>query len=77
VNFEVAGRPRNRRVEGEDCGGQLLLLEAQVAGLQLLVSDLLRTNQDLRQELAQLEWIGQLTAPATHPQPRPDRSTAG
>jgi hypothetical protein len=45
---------------------------AQYISLQALVGELLLTNQKLREQLAQLAQSLQLTATATHPQPRLD-----
>ena len=48
---------------------------AQYISLQALVGELLLTNQKLREQLAQLAQLAQslqLTATATHPQPRLD-----
>lgn len=52
---------------------ELQILEAQYKGLQTLVGELLLTNQKLRAEVADLRKLADPTAPATHPQPRPDR----
>jgi hypothetical protein len=49
---------------------ELQALEAQLKGLQLLVHELLLTNQELRTELAKQGKT--LSASATHPQPRQD-----
>jgi hypothetical protein len=46
-------------------------LEAQRRSLQLLVSELLLANQQLRLELAHFRQK-EPSAPATHPQPRQD-----
>jgi hypothetical protein len=52
---------------------EIQALEAQRLSLQLLVSELLVANQLLRTEVADLKKKGGPTAPATPPQPRPDR----
>jgi hypothetical protein len=52
---------------------ELQLLEAHYQGLQMLVSELLVTNQELRNEVARLKKASQPTAPATHPPQHPDR----
>jgi hypothetical protein len=52
--------------------GELEVLEAHYQGLQILVGELLLTNQQLRLEVARLKQTRDATAPATHPQPRPD-----
>ena len=52
---------------------ELQVLEAQYKGLQTLVGELLLTNQKLRAEVAELRKQTNPTAPATHPQLRPDR----
>ncbi len=52
---------------------ELEALDAERTNLQLLVSELLFANQQLRLEVAKLKREGGLSAPATHPQPRPDR----
>jgi hypothetical protein len=51
---------------------ELQALEAQRTSLQLLVSELLLANQKLRLEMAKLKQANELSAPATHPQPRLD-----
>jgi hypothetical protein len=50
---------------------ELQALEARCRGLQLLVSELLLANQKLRLQVAKLTQVNELSAPATHPQPRP------
>jgi len=50
-----------------------LALEAQNMSLQLLVSELLLTNHQLRMEVAQLKQKSVVTAPAIHPPQRQDR----
>jgi hypothetical protein len=50
-------------------------LAAQRTSLQLLVSELLLENQNLRMTIAKLQQTGAAgrpNAPATHPQPRQD-----
>jgi hypothetical protein len=53
---------------------QIQALEAQSAGLQALVCELLQKNQELRAELATARAPNQpvLTASAIHPRPRQD-----
>jgi hypothetical protein len=50
---------------------EYLALEAQYNGLQALVTDLLLTNQRLREQIAQLKRLLNPTALATHPPPHP------
>jgi len=50
---------------------ELQLLEAHYQGLQMLVSELLVTNQELRNEVARLKQGKQPSATATHPPPHP------
>ena len=52
---------------------ELQLLEAHYQGLQMLVSELLVTNQELRNEVARLKQGKKITAPATHPPLHPAR----
>jgi hypothetical protein len=77
VKSDASLKPERGLIEFDNVQNHLPALEAQVQGLQLLVADLLWKNQNLRQELAQLEWFSASTASATHPQPRQDHSTAG
>ena len=53
--------------------GELQAMEAQYKGLQTLVGELLLTNERLRAELADIKKKSASSAPAIHPQPRPDR----
>jgi hypothetical protein len=52
---------------------ELEALDAERTNLQLLVSELLLANQQLRLEITKLKHAGKPSATATHPQPRPDR----
>ena len=52
---------------------ELQVLEAQYKGLQVLVGELLLTNQKLRAEVAELRRKAELNAKATPPPPHPDR----
>jgi hypothetical protein len=51
---------------------ELDALNLERTNLQLLVSELLFANQQLRLEVAKLKKESGISAPATHPQPRPD-----
>lgn len=51
---------------------ELDALEAERRNLQLLVTELLLANQQLRLEMVRLKQAGGLSAPATPPQPRQD-----
>ena len=51
---------------------ELEALNSERTNLQLLVSELLLANQQLRLEVAKLKQAGKPSAPATHPQPHPD-----
>jgi regulator of replication initiation timing len=48
-------------------------LQSQRDSLQLLVSELLLANHQLRLEVAKLKQVAGINAPATHPQPHPNR----
>jgi len=52
---------------------ELEALEAHYKGLQMLVGELLVTNQQLRAEIAKLKLKSAANVPAIHPQSRPDR----
>ena len=51
---------------------ELDALEAERRNLQLLVTELLLANQQLRLEMAHLKQASGLSAPATPPPPRQD-----
>jgi hypothetical protein len=60
-------------METEKMQEELQTLEVRNQGLQLLVGELLVTNQQLRQELSKLKPSRSVSEPAIHLQPHQDR----